>query len=74
MIIDVKVVTNAKQNSVKKEQDRYKVYLTVSPIQGKANKMLLKMVSDHFKIKRADVKITRGIFSSNKALEIVDKK
>ena len=73
MILQVKVITRAKKNAVKKEGEVLKVYLTAPPVQGKANKALIGLLSEYFGVKKSNVRILRGEKSSRKVLE-VDKK
>lgn len=70
MVINIKTIANAKQNKVKEEGQRYKVYLTAPPVEGKANKLLIEVLADYFKVKKDRVRILRGILSSNKTVEI----
>ncbi len=73
MIISVKVVANARQNRVKEEGERYKVYLTAPPAEGRANKLLIGLLSDYFKVKKSGIKIISGILSKSKTIEVIDK-
>lgn len=70
MIINIKVIANAKQNKVKKEGNRYKLYLTAPPADGKANKLLIEILADYFKVKKNKISIIKGVLSSNKTIEI----
>ncbi len=70
MIINVKVIAGAKQNKIKKEGERFKVYLTAPPVEGKANKMLIEILADYFKVKKNKISIIKGTLSSNKTIEI----
>lgn len=70
MIINIKVIANAKQNKVKKEGNRYKLYLTAPPVDGKANKLLVEILADYFKVKKNKISIIKGALSSNKTIEI----
>ncbi len=73
MIINVKVIANAKQNKVKEEGNRYKVYLMAPPVEGRANRLLIEVLSGYFKVKKSGIKIISGILSKNKTLEVIDK-
>lgn len=42
MHLNIRVQPNAKQNKIVKEKDRFKVYLTAPPVEGKANQALTK--------------------------------
>jgi len=69
-IVHIKVIPNAKKNEVKKFGDGYKVYLTASPVEGRANKMLLKILADKFNIKKSQLTIARGTNSRDKVIMV----
>ena len=52
MTIDIKVITQAKRNFVKKEEGILKIYLSAPAIDGKANMALIKFLSEHFSVKK----------------------
>ncbi|MGB9612605.1 MAG: DUF167 domain-containing protein [Candidatus Margulisiibacteriota bacterium] len=70
MQLNVRVIPNAKQNKVVEEGNRLKVYLTSSPLEGKANKALIEFLAEHFKVKKSQIMIIRGLKSRDKVLEI----
>lgn len=67
---NIRVVPNAKQNKAVKEAERLKIYLTSPPVDGKANKALIKFLAEHFSVKRKQVKIIRGQKNRDKVVEI----
>lgn len=68
MIINVKVKTNSKeQKIIKEDENNYTVLLKKQPIDGKANKELLKLLTKHFK---SNVLLLRGEKSKNKIIKI----
>ncbi|MFA5485018.1 MAG: DUF167 domain-containing protein [Candidatus Pacearchaeota archaeon] len=68
MIINVKVKTNSKeQKIIKEDENNYIVLLKKQPIDGKANKELLKLLTKHFK---SNVLLLRGEKSKNKIIKI----
>ncbi len=69
-IVEVKVVPNAKRNEIKDEEGRFKVYITAPPVDGKANKLLIKILAKHFGVKKSNVNIIRGEKSRNKIIQI----
>lgn len=69
-IIEVKVVTGAKKNEVKKENQGLKVYLTAPPVEGKANKLLIEILAKYFNCRKSNLKIIRGEKSRNKHIQI----
>ena len=71
MLLNVRVIPKAKQNKVVEEGDRYKVYLTAPPVEGKANKALIEFLAEHFGVKKGKIKIVRGLKSRDKVVEIL---
>lgn len=74
MLLNVKVITNAKRNNIKEEAGVTKVYITAPPVKGRANKALLKFLSEHFNVRKGSIRIVRGEKSNYKTLEIAGKK
>ena len=74
MLLKVKVIPNAKKNSIREESDVTRVYLTATPVKGKANKTLIEFLSGYYGVRRSNVRILRGEKSRYKILEITDKK
>ena len=68
--VRVRVVPNAKRNEVKKEGEGLKVYLSAPAVEGKANKALIKILAEHFRVKKSQVKIVRGTNSRDKTIKI----
>ncbi|MEK6645336.1 MAG: DUF167 domain-containing protein [Candidatus Firestonebacteria bacterium] len=71
MYVSVKVIPNASKNEIKEIEGKLKVYLTTSPIDGKANKSLIELLSGHFNVKRRNINIIRGVKSRNKMIEVI---
>ncbi len=70
MSIKVKVIPNAKRVEIKKENDKYKVYLTAPAVEDKANKMLVKVLAEHFGVKKSQVRIIRGEKARDKVVQV----
>ena len=70
MLINIRVIPNAKQNKIVKEQARLKVYLTAPPVEGKANKALIEFLAEHFGVKKSKITIIRGQKSRDKLVGI----
>jgi len=71
MIFKVKVITNAKQSKISRQGDFLKVKLTQKPEKGKANKALINLLSQYFKVGKSQVLIKKGKKSSIKQIEIL---
>ena len=70
MKIKVKVYPNSSKERVKEELGFFKVYVSASPDKGKANKRLIEILSAYLKVKKSSLKITRGLSSRDKTVEI----
>ena len=66
--IHVRVIPNAKKNEVKRFGAGYKVYLTAPPVEGKANKLLLKVLAEELGVKKSQIRIVRGANSRDKII------
>ncbi len=73
-IITVLVHPQAKKNLVEKilvdKQEIWQVYLTTTPVKGKANQVLIKILSDHFHCKTSQIFIKQGLTTKKKLVEI----
>lgn len=71
MILNIKVIPKAKTNCIQKLNANYlKVRLAAPPVNGKANKELIEILSEYYKVKRSQISIMRGERSGNKIVEI----
>ncbi|MBD3300182.1 MAG: DUF167 domain-containing protein [Candidatus Moranbacteria bacterium] len=71
MQITVRVITNAKSNLIEKSAfDSYKVKLRSIPRKGKANRELIQVLSDFFKIKKSQISILKGQKDKIKIIEM----
>lgn len=68
--IKVKVITNAKKNEVVEGEGMFKVYVNAPPVDGKANKAIIEVLAEYFKVRKSNVKIIRGEKSKQKIIEI----
>lgn len=76
MIIEVAVKPNSKTNLLEKIVQesvvKYKLYTTDSAIDGKANKSVIAIVADYFKVPKKSVTIKLGNKSKIKLIEIAE--
>jgi len=72
MKISVKVIPKASENNIEfdKENNLYKVKVTVSPEKGKANKKVLELLAKYFKAKKENVRMLSGKTFNRKIFEI----
>jgi hypothetical protein len=52
------------------DEEGFKVYVKSPPIGGKANKELIEVLAEYFKIKKREVRIIKGEKSKEKIVEI----
>ncbi|MDD3231952.1 MAG: DUF167 domain-containing protein [Clostridia bacterium] len=67
---EVKVIPNSSKNELIKIENGYKVRIKGAPVDGQANKMLIKFLSKEFKISQKSIEIIRGKTSKNKIISI----
>jgi hypothetical protein len=72
-IIEIKIIPNARKNSVEKEENRYKVHVMAPAVDGKANKALIELLAEFFNVKKSSIEILRGETSRNKVVKIGDQ-
>ena len=68
---NIRIIANAKSNNILGLGDgALKIRLTVSPVDGKANKELIKVLANHFGVKKSDVIIKSGLKSRDKVVVV----
>lgn len=71
MIIQVKVITKSSQNKVIGfEGDILKIKCTAVPEKGKANALVIKLLSEYYQVPKSSIKILKGKTDSKKVIEI----
>jgi uncharacterized protein (TIGR00251 family) len=70
MIIKIKVKTNAKIEKIVENDDFLEISVKEPPIEGKANKRIIELLSKHFKIPKNKIEIKKGLKSKIKFVEI----
>lgn len=71
MRISVRVKANAKEASVEKiSENEYAVRVNAPPTEGRANARLVEILSDYFDVPKSSIRITRGLTSKDKTVEI----
>ena len=70
-IISVTVVPRSSKNEVLPLDDgSYRVKITAPPVDGEANKKLIKLISEYFDVAKSCVVIVKGERGKKKVLEI----
>jgi len=70
MIFNIRVCPRASRNHIEQKGNVLKVHLTKPPSDGLANSQLIDLLSEHFKIKKYQVRIKSGKKARNKLVEI----
>jgi len=71
MKIKVKVKPNAKQQKIEVIDDgSWLIHLRSAPMDGKANRELIKLLAKHFNVTQGDILIKMGLNSRDKIIEI----
>ena len=73
MKIQVKVKPRSKTEDVTKEMDGnvYVVRVKEPPVEGKANRAVLKLLARHFGVPESRLRIVSGLSSKNKVVEVM---
>ncbi len=71
MLIEIKVVPNSKKRElILEEGGRIKVKLTAPPVNGKANKELVEVLSEYFGVPKRNVTIVKGEYGRKKLVKV----
>ena len=70
MILNIRLSPRASRNYIQEKENCLKVYLTKPASDGLANEQLINLLSEHFKIKKYNIRIKSGEKSRNKLVEI----
>ncbi|MGB9620930.1 MAG: DUF167 domain-containing protein [Brevinematia bacterium] len=71
MIIEVKVKPkSSKEGFLKIEERKFEVSVIEPPEKGKANKRVIEILSEHFKVPKSNIKLIKGETSKIKLFEI----
>lgn len=70
MILEVKIKTGAKIQTIQKSDNFVKISLKSQPIEGKANLELIKLLSKRCSLPKSSITIKSGLHSKNKLINI----
>ncbi|HKZ45333.1 MAG TPA: DUF167 domain-containing protein [archaeon] len=71
MLISVKVIPNSRKPAIEKiGEGDFKVKVDEKAQHGKANRRLVEILAEHFKVPKSHVAILKGQKSRNKTIEI----
>ena len=72
LLIRVQVTSNAKKARVTKvSETSYEVRVDERAVEGRANKRLIEILSEHFKVPKSKVSIVSGAKSREKMVEVI---
>ena len=75
MKLNVRVILGAKSDKIVHQEDgSLRVYVTAPPIEGAANKSLVKMLAKEYKVSKSEVEIVKGLTSRDKLVRIESTK
>ena len=67
--IEIKVIPRAKQQRIV-DGEPIKVYVTAPPVDDKANRQVIDMLSEYLDVPKRCIKIVKGEKSRNKLIEV----
>lgn len=71
MLIKVKVFPcSKKQGIIKKSPDSFKIKVKEKPVQGNANKAVIRALMDYFQIPESKIKLIKGFKKRSKVFKI----
>ena len=72
MRIYAKVSPRSSKNEVVKiSEGEYKIRITAPPVDGEANAMLIRVLSDYFKVAKSNISIVGGKSARTKMVDIM---
>ncbi len=72
MLIRVYVTPNAREaRVVKVSEDYFEVRVDERAVGGRANKRLLEILAEHFKIQKSRISILKGTKTRNKLVQVI---
>lgn len=69
-IFEIKVIAKSKENKIYYENNIIKIKVTEIPENGKANKAIVKLISEKLKIPKGNIEIISGFTNSIKKIII----
>lgn len=72
MKISVRVKPNAREERIGKTGDMFTVYVKEPPKENKANRALIRLLSEYFNTPKSNICILKGLRSRQKVIEIRD--
>lgn len=70
MKIFITVKTKARQAKIEKSENGYTAHVREQPFENRANRALIKLLSEYFNVPKSDITIVSGAKSKQKIVEI----
>ncbi len=70
MIVDVRVIPKSSQRKIVEDVKGLRIYVNESPVDGKANLAVIKMLSKYYGVSKSKIKIIQGDKGRYKVIEI----
>jgi hypothetical protein len=72
MRISIIVKANSKKNEILSTEvtSKFRILVKEPAIEGKANEAVIKLLAEHFKVPKLNIKIIHGLKSKNKVVEV----
>jgi len=67
---NVRVIPHSKQNKVVESDGVLRVYTTVAPEKGNANKAVIELLSDYFDVPKSHIQILKGLTFREKTIAV----
>ena len=71
MKISIRVIPNSKTEEVVAEGDRFLVRVKEPAKEGKANRAVVRLLAEHFKVAKGSVVLVSGLKSRNKVVNVL---
>ncbi len=68
--IKIKIIPNSSKNDIIIEEDCVKVKVTAQPVENKANKALIEILSKTIRVPKSNIEIVKGLTSKEKTVLI----
>ena len=68
IIIKIKIIPNSPKNDIIIEDESIRVKVTAQPVENKANKALVDLLSKQLKVPKTDIEIVKGVTSKEKTV------
>lgn len=71
MKIKVKVFPQAgKEEIIKKSDDSFEIWVKAKPVQGQANRAVIRALAEYFNISSREIRLVKGFRERNKIFEV----